>query len=239
MKLKDILDKKLKRQEEYYSNKSLKLVKGQNIIKKDAFKKYMVHNIKLYLLKNNQDYNNFKLTKFNNQIIELLYLYATNSKFSNEYAKKLFGNQYEFDNKKSLMFYGRIRSGKTMMMTAYLQTLLLALSFVRNFNKKILIINSYNLSNYIKNKNPDNVFNSKMPIFIDDIGKEPDTVNIYGVQIEPVKWFIANSYDNGNDIYLTTNLNMEALTERYSFSIVSRIIDKCNIIQFNNKNLKR
>ena len=69
----------------------------------------------------------------------------------------------------------------------------------------------------------------RLPLVIDDIGTEIIMAN-YGVKLDVVEWLILQCYNTKTKMYFTTNLTLEALTERYGQRVVDRIKEITYII---------
>lgn len=68
-----------------------------------------------------------------------------------------------------------------------------------------------------------------LPLVVDDIGTEIIMAN-YGVKLDMVEWLILQCYNAKTKMYFTTNLTLDALTERYGQRVVDRIKEVTYII---------
>jgi len=82
-------------------------------------------------------------------------------------------------------------------------------------------------------------------VTIDDLGLEPQKVKNFGNEIDPVEWVILQIYsvnqlaDKPIKLWLTTNYNMETLTNFYGERVVDRLHEMCDIVILKDTNLRR
>ena len=69
----------------------------------------------------------------------------------------------------------------------------------------------------------------RAPLVIDDLGTEIIMGN-YGTKLDVIQWLILECYNKGTKMYFTTNLTLEALTERYGVRVTDRIKEDTYII---------
>ena len=69
----------------------------------------------------------------------------------------------------------------------------------------------------------------RLPLVIDDLGTEI-IMGHYGVKLDVIQWLILECYGKGTKMYFTTNLTLEALTERYGSRVADRIKEDTYII---------
>ena len=77
----------------------------------------------------------------------------------------------------------------------------------------------------------------RLPLIIDDIGTEIIMGN-YGTKLDVIEWLILQCYNAKTQLYFTTNLTIEALTERYGRRVVDRIKESTYIIVLEGNNLR-
>ena len=75
----------------------------------------------------------------------------------------------------------------------------------------------------------------RAPLIIDDIGTEM-VMGHYGSNLDAVQWLILQCYAKKIPMYFTTNLTLDALTERYGKRVVDRIKESTYIIVLEGKN---
>lgn len=73
---------------------------------------------------------------------------------------------------------------------------------------------------------------TKEMVCLDDLGIEPQTVKCYGNDIYPLTEWIYDRYEYPLFTLVTTNLNMEQLSERYGSRIADRMEEYFNKIPF-------
>ena len=69
----------------------------------------------------------------------------------------------------------------------------------------------------------------RLPLVIDDLGTEI-IMGHYGVKLDVIQWLILECYGKGTKMYFTTNLTLEALTERYGPRVADRIKEDTYIV---------
>jgi DNA replication protein DnaC len=81
-------------------------------------------------------------------------------------------------------------------------------------------------------------------VTIDDLGLEPKVKN-FGNELNPIEWVILRIYsinqiaDKPIKLWLTTNFNMQSLTEIYGERVVDRLHEMCDIVVLKDTNLRR
>lgn len=179
----------------------------------------------------------FEFTHFNKEIIKILYLYAINHRaFIPEVQKNFTGkiniDNYQFSLNKDLFFIGRKGTGKTLLMTCFIKIL----NLNRYKKQPIFIENSRDfLKKIIIN---DKEFRSKA-LFVDDLGKEPQTYQEYGNTLYPMRDFLSFRYENNVPLFFTSNYNFETLKEKYGETIFDRLIQKYNFFVFYEKSNRK
>jgi len=129
-----------------------------------------------------------------------------------------------------LIFAGKIGSGKTVLMTAFLK---ITDEYTR---RRTLVIHSKQLKNLLK-KDIKDVFYDKRPMFVDDLGKEETEIKDFGTIVRPWIDLFSLRYDNGARTYATTNFKMKDsdpkstdLTDLYGEFICSRMGETMTLV---------
>lgn len=69
----------------------------------------------------------------------------------------------------------------------------------------------------------------RLPLVIDDIGTEVVSSN-YGIKLDIIEWLILECYNADTNIFVTSNLDLAGLTNRYGSRVVDRIKERSYII---------
>jgi len=84
-----------------------------------------------------------------------------------------------------------------------------------------------------------------LKVTIDDLGSE-DRVKNFGTDLDPIAFIIQKIYSINQmnpeqpiKLYLTSNFNMETLTEKYGPRVVDRLYELCDIVNLSDTNLRR
>lgn len=165
---------------------------------------------------------NTQMTKRNNEgefiiddgnkaIVNALYHYSVGS------------NSFKGDLKKGILLSGNVGTGKTLIINTFLDIIeSLSNKIITRFHAKELHLRT--------SKQDDETYYHKRPLFVDDIGKEPNTVNSYGTKTNPIADLFAARYDLGAWTFATTNHTKEDLTTFYGESTVDRFKEMFNVI---------
>jgi DNA replication protein DnaC len=155
----------------------------------------------------------FKLFEEDKAIIQQLYLYATCNK------------NCQYDLNKGLLLMGTFGNGKSLLLRA------LSMIFNQdNFSKRVKIMSA---ESYIDELRQNSLFASEMrkrPLLIDDAGKEPMEIVLYGERIKPISSLLAKRYDHGGFTFMTSNYGAESLTKHYGAHIGDRLNEMFNLI---------
>lgn len=141
--------------------------------------------------------------------------------------------------KPGLLLYGGVGNGKTTLANAICSYI----SQIRDYNdpgvfKTSAIIVAKKSMNDEKSKYLDELKQREL-VFLDDLGIEPQTVKCFGNEISPVTEWIYARYDYPLFTLVTTNLNMEQITERYGSRIGDRMEEFFNKIPFTHSTYRR
>ncbi len=184
----------------------------------DLFRRIFVLNTNIELAKRNRD-TEFVIDEMNKEVINQLYWYAVG------------GEKFNGDLKKGIMLVGNLGTGKTLIMSAFLNTVEYA------SNKIITRFHAKEVVSKLKEQEPD--YYKTRPLFIDDIGKEPNIINDYGTKLAPISDLFALRYDFGAWTFITTNHGGEELLEKYGGSTVDRFKEMFNIIKLNGNSRRK
>lgn len=154
--------------------------------------------------------HHFEIDNANQDIIYQLYLY-----FIGDSACK-------WNIHAGIIFAGKVGCGKTLLMMAYI---LLANSMAR---KQITIYHANELCDFVREKGIKEI--DRKPLFVDELGREPEEVVDFGNVKKPIVELLAKRYECGARTYATTNFKIPTLEEKYSQYIVSRLQEMCNYI---------
>jgi len=152
-------------------------------------------NVCLYSRNQNRD---FVIDKFNEPIIEQLYLYATNN--------SAFGGDLE----KGIMLQGKYGCGKTVLLETYS---LLYNHIIRKFSMHrplLTFIKSVELQEQIIQQSVKMWIHRQL--IIDEFGRESKTVQDYGNVLRPVSELLSLRSDAGTPTHGTTNFTLETLS---------------------------
>lgn len=173
--------------------------------------------------------------EFNKELKEIYQKIAMIISFnshSKDLKKELKLNNNVFNSDCGILILGNTGGGKTFLMNA-----IASLRHIKEYKLSGLptspqkIINKYrnDIPSYERLKDQNN-------IFIDDLGCEPDMINNYGTKESVVGDFIKNFFDeieyspNFKRLFITSNLKMSEIKEKYGDRILSRIKGNMNII---------
>ncbi len=83
----------------------------------------------------------------------------------------------------------------------------------------------------------------KRTILMDDIGTEPEKVVDYGTVLTPFATFINTRYAQTSDRFtmniLTSNKNLAEIESIYGTRVADRILEQCEIVEFNDKSFRK
>lgn len=165
------------------------------------------------ILKNRASKQPFQFYDSDMHLITQLYYYAIGSA------------RCEYALNKGIAVLGSIGRGKTLLMQAFLQI----------FNndptsKNVSLIDTQIYVNRIPEQPELYANNFKRPLYFDDLGKEPSEISIYGSKKHPIGELIAARYNHGAITFLTSNYNIETLSEHYGQHIMDRLREQCTFV---------
>jgi DNA replication protein DnaC len=136
---------------------------------------------------------------------------------------------FEGDLDKGILLVGNYGVGKTLIMTAFCN-MVTSLG-----NKRISVIHSKKLIIDIGRNERSFQNYSKGILCIDDLGKEPTTINNFGTVTNPMEDLITARYENNALTFATGNLSMESYERNYGGSISDRMKAMFNVISITGK----
>jgi DNA replication protein DnaC len=165
---------------------------------------------------------NFQLYNEDLSIITQLYYYAIGHE------------QCEYDLNKGIAILGSIGRGKTLLMQAYLQ-----LFNQDPLSKNVTFIDSLDYANRLSDFPELYTNNFKRPLYLDDMGKEPAEINIYGTKRHPIGELICARYNYGAITFFTSNYNLDTLTNHYGKHVVDRLVEQCTFVYLTGKSRRQ
>lgn len=137
-------------------------------------------------------------------------------------------------NKKGLLLFGSVGTGKTLITTQIIPYLLL-----KEFGKKTIWCNARDLFKMYepRKKSYFDIFTSDKclsPICVDDFGQE-EIVKNYGNNIDAFQEVVRRAYEKKQTLFASTNLSAKEISNRYGDRTLDRLAEMCVIIPFENK----
>jgi len=114
-----------------------------------------------------------------------------------------------------LIFAGKIGSGKTVLMTAFLK-------ITDEYTRRRTVVAHAKQLPYLFKKNTIEYY-EKRPMFVDDLGKEEAEIKDFGTIVRPWIDLFSLRYDQGARTYATTNFKPADLEKIYGEFICSRM----------------
>lgn len=156
-----------------------------------------------------------------------------------EHHQDSFGSKISL--KKGFYVFGDLGSGKSSLMR-------LLSEFMReNHAKTFKFVTSLDICNHYKQTgsidrftyNEDGVLQYPASICIDELGREPRTVDNYGTKLDVISQVLQARYliwqNSGVLTHFITNLSFAELKSVYGDFIEERIVEMCNVIELNGK----
>ncbi len=208
--------------------------------KKDQEKKYVTYrNITTYKINYNDfmdllelkandillkrgEKTRFLVDKENNEFIKNLYLYFVGSK------------ECEWDIHKGILAVGNFGSGKTLLMLAFVGVYNFMASLYRG--KVVKITDPEGIE---KNKMHLEEKYIKIPLYINDIGKEEKIVNDFGTKKAPMAKVLDMRCEAGGMTFGTANFSISDLKDMYGTYLEERFIAMFNIVVLKTKKSRR
>ncbi|MFV0376889.1 MAG: hypothetical protein ACK5JD_06245 [Mangrovibacterium sp.] len=153
----------------------------------------------------------FEVDKDNQEFIHQLYLYAIGSE------------QFSGDIRKGLFVWGGYGAGKTALLFALSEIITeMTVKNVSKFAAKVLA----------ERMNEEGVENmAKRPLFIDDLGREPELFNNFGTKKRVMVDLLARRYDTGAWTFVTAQYPIPKFNDKYGMLIVDRMRAMFNEIE--------
>lgn len=189
-----------------------------NVSAKDFQVLFITEAEKIFIRRNRPDIK-FEIDDDNKEVLNLLYWY-------------LVGNSEKIDINKGILLIGSIGSGKTIMLLTICKLIELLCS------KIITQVHSMKLASEIRANGKFDEYITK-PLFIDDLGKEEESIKSWGTDIRPITELIAMRYDTGSWTFATSNFKLETLQEKYSHHTADRMVEMFNIIELKGKSRRK
>ncbi|MCK5600297.1 hypothetical protein KAR91_00330 [Candidatus Pacearchaeota archaeon] len=152
--------------------------------------------------------NEFLVDNDNKEAINQLYYFLVGSK------------EFNGELNKGIILMGSIGNGKTVLMESFIDV------FNETSGKIVTCIHSKDIAR-INTDNPVGYLN-KRPLFIDDIGKEQESIKTYGTIVKPMEDLINERYKNFGLTFATANYKYDDMS--YSNHTIDRMKQMFNII---------
>lgn len=129
--------------------------------------------------------------------------------------------RYSGDLNKGILLIGKIGSGKSILMKTMLKIIEVTCNkFVKNIHSKMLITE-------IEDKGIE--YFKKLPLYIDDLGKEQKEAKVYGNIFHPVEDIISLRDQQNSITFASGNYEMKTYEEFYSKHIIDRMYTMFNV----------
>lgn len=198
-------------------NKILEFEKGKasrvfiDISKPDFYKLYQ-SKLDLVLTRKHKKPMIFDIHKLVKDPIEQLFYYLRGVK------------EFKGNIQMGIFMNGDLGCGKTTMLRAFCE-------MINDFNLKIITgIHSKKLASELNAEKRIEDY-EKIPLFVDDIGKEPKDVNNFGTIIKPIPDVFALRAEYGSWTFGTGNYSLKTYGEFYGETIKERFIELFNIMK--------
>lgn len=146
-----------------------------------------------------------------------LFHYATGKEVSN------------IDLDKGILIAGNYGIGKTLIFSAFC-------NLIESLGKK-KINTTHSKKLVVEVVKDQDVFDrmTKGLLFIDDLGKEPKSINTFGTITNPMEDILTARYENNALTFATGNLKLETYKEHYGGSVYDRMKAMFNIVELKGK----
>jgi DNA replication protein DnaC len=132
-------------------------------------------------------------------------------------------NDFKGSPDRGLLVMGGIGVGKTVLIKGF------ASMVQRLSGKSFYVASAFEINNAVSERGTKGYV--KVPMVIDDLGKEPELVNSYGTKTRPILQLFAERYEEGTLTYVTTNYDMDTLSKKYGEQTTDRFKEMFNIIK--------
>ncbi|GHT68652.1 hypothetical protein AGMMS50239_34160 [Bacteroidia bacterium] len=169
----------------------------------------------------------FVIDNKNEPVIEQLYLYLR------------IDGRFSGDMQKGIMLVGKYGSGKTLIMQAMVEMYNTVIHTLHIQCPLLKFIKSSELLEILKEK-PVKSF-SRLPLVIDEFGREPKQVMNFGKLRSPVIELLCERYDNGTWTHGTSNFTLETLSSENQYGKMTgdRIKSMFNFIELKGESRRK
>lgn len=142
-----------------------------------------------------------------------------------------------------VMLMGSVGNGKTTLMNATVTLLKTAYSNTRTENglkmkASILNMAAKDITNAAR-KGEEVYYKNMTVCAIDDLGEEPKEIMSYGNSVTPVIDILEDRYKNRQLTLITTNLDKNALLNKYGARVTDRLKEMMQLIIFTNPSYRK
>lgn len=184
------------------------------------------------------------ITENNKTIINALCAYfARDYRFENKFidlASEVPGQEFKLQ--KGILLTGFVGTGKSSMFEAFR---LLGENYHKEFTNINLLFWKYNcrqiVSAYmdksdVEGKNLKKYYKGSIPVYFDDLGAEEIAFNGgFNVMAD----ILENRYENKARTFITTNLSVKQIEERYGQRVRDRVVEMFNIIPISGESFRK
>lgn len=208
MKIDEILEKaEAERKREYR-----KIATIRQDVSCENFKHLFFIRANQVLMNDHKSLEPFQVDEFNREVLNLLYYYVART--NSEKINCLIG----------IVLAGAYGCGKSVMMSAFCKVLF-DLEFVK---EKVLEIHAIELAEEIRLKGV--IPFARVPLLIQDMGKENNLLNNWGTKINPISNLLALRSEYGSLTFGSTNMDLEGIKDQYEEYISKRFDEHVNRI---------
>ncbi len=179
------------------------------------------------ILKKRRERATFVIDEQNEPIIKQLYLYLT------------LDDRFSGDLNKGIMLMGKYGCGKTIIMQSLVEMYNTVIHSLHIQRPLLKFFKSSDLQNILKGK-PSN-FYSKMPLVIDEFGREPKQIMDFGNLRSPMIELLCERYDTGAWTHGTSNFTLETLCSENQYGKMTggRLKSMFNFIELKGESRRR
>ncbi|MDD3195337.1 MAG: hypothetical protein PHU68_06010 [Paludibacter sp.] len=123
-----------------------------------------------------------------------------------------------------IILNGAYGCGKSVMISAFCRVL----NDINFTSEKIIEMHAIELSELIKTNGV--VPYSRVPLLIQDLGKERNSMNNFGTIIKPIADLLAIRSEYGSLTFGSTNMDKKMFSEQYHEYITKRIVEHVNLV---------
>jgi DNA replication protein DnaC len=179
------------------------------------------------ILERRRGNNTFVIDGKNEPVIEQLYLYLK------------MDDRFSGDMQKGIMLVGKYGSGKTLIMQAIVEMYNTVIHTLHIQRPLLKFVKSSELLEALKEK-PVKAY-SKMPLVIDEFGREPKQIMDFGNLRSPIIELLCERYDNGTWTHGTSNFTIETLCSENQYGKMTgdRIKSMFNFIELKGESRRK